>query len=261
MGGREWRAGARLWVSMALLAALSFRNHRPDHESDRRHQTQSRFAPADRHRVESGRRAQDGAAALSLPVPVLCRERQDLLPALSALGRHFPGRAVQRCVLCAPHADGGAGHGLRAGRVHPYLRRRPPLSQSSGAGAGTAFAQALSAARDEAQSGREGHLRIPLRRFQTRELQGTPAHQGSGGGVSGVEIHAAKAGEEKLVLELLRELAVYEKIEHKFHLTPALIARDFIGDDPVCGCDLLFVDAKPAGVMTWYRTYASFAAS
>jgi GNAT superfamily N-acetyltransferase len=79
--------------------------------------------------------------------------------------------------------------------------------------------------------------------------------------VSEVEIRAAKAGEETLVLELLRELAVYEKIEHKFHLTPALIARDFIGDDPVCGCDLLFSDSKPAGVMTWYRTYASFAAS
>jgi GNAT superfamily N-acetyltransferase len=79
--------------------------------------------------------------------------------------------------------------------------------------------------------------------------------------VSNVEIHAAKAGEEALVLELLRELAVYEKIEHKFHLTPALIARDFVGDDPVCGCDLLFSDGKPAGVMTWYRTYASFAAS
>jgi GNAT superfamily N-acetyltransferase len=79
--------------------------------------------------------------------------------------------------------------------------------------------------------------------------------------VSKVEIRPAKAGEETLVLELLRELAVYEKIEHKFHLTPALIARDFIGDDPVCGCDLLFSDSKPAGVMTWYRTYASFAAS
>jgi diamine N-acetyltransferase len=79
--------------------------------------------------------------------------------------------------------------------------------------------------------------------------------------VSSIEIRAAKAGEETLVLELLRELAVYEKIEHKFHLTPALIARDFVGDDPVCGCDLLFSDGKPAGVMTWYRTYASFAAS
>ncbi|HTW35234.1 MAG TPA: GNAT family N-acetyltransferase [Rhizomicrobium sp.] len=79
--------------------------------------------------------------------------------------------------------------------------------------------------------------------------------------MNGVEIRAVKAGDETLVLELLRELAVYEKIEHKFHLTPQLIARDFIGENPLCGCDLLFADGRPAGVMTWYRTYASFAAA
>src|ERR1043165_299472 len=47
----------------------------------------------DRHRLESGRRREDGAAALSLPVPVLCREGKTVLPALSALGRRLPGRA------------------------------------------------------------------------------------------------------------------------------------------------------------------------
>ena len=35
---------------------------------------QSGFAPPDRHRLESGRRRQDGAAAVPLPVPVLCRQ-------------------------------------------------------------------------------------------------------------------------------------------------------------------------------------------
>jgi thymidylate synthase len=34
---------------------------------------------------------QDGAAALPLPVPVLCRQRQALLPALPALRRYFLG--------------------------------------------------------------------------------------------------------------------------------------------------------------------------
>jgi len=79
--------------------------------------------------------------------------------------------------------------------------------------------------------------------------------------VSGVEIRVAGAGDEALVLQLLHELAVYEKIEDKFHLTAALIARDFLGPNAVCGCDLLFAGSEPAGVMTWYRTYASFAAS
>ena len=70
---------------------------------------QSGFAPPDRHRLESGRRRQDGAAAVPLPVPVLRRQGAALLPALSALGRCLPRRAVQHRVLCAADADGGAG--------------------------------------------------------------------------------------------------------------------------------------------------------
>ena len=76
-----------------------------------RHQAQSGFAPADRHRLESGRHRQDGAAAVPLPVPVLCRGRQAVVPALSALRRHLPRRAVQHRVLRAAHPDDGAGDG------------------------------------------------------------------------------------------------------------------------------------------------------
>ena len=43
---------------------------------------------------------------------------------------------------------------------------------------------ALSAADDEAQSGREGHLRVQVRRLHAGELSGPSAHQGAGGGVS-----------------------------------------------------------------------------
>ena len=107
--GHQWRS----WPDGAG------RHHRPDREPDRRHQAQSGFAPAHRHGLESGRCAEDGAAALPLPVPVLCRERQALLPALSALGRHLPRRAVQHRLLCAADADGGAGDGPEARRVHP----------------------------------------------------------------------------------------------------------------------------------------------
>ena len=42
-----------------------------------------------------------------------------LLPALPALGRCLPRRAVQHRLLCAAHADGGAGDGIEAGEfVH-----------------------------------------------------------------------------------------------------------------------------------------------
>ena len=96
---------------------------------------QSGFAPPDRHRLESGRHRHDGAAAVPLPVPVLRRGGQAVLPALSALGRRVSRRAVQHRVLCAADHDDGAGDGPEAGRVHPYLRRRASLSQPCRAGA------------------------------------------------------------------------------------------------------------------------------
>jgi hypothetical protein len=66
---------------------------------------------------ESGGCAAHGAAALPLPVPVLCRGGKAVLPALPAVGRYFPGRAVQHRVLCAAHHDGGAGDRPEAGNL------------------------------------------------------------------------------------------------------------------------------------------------
>jgi GNAT superfamily N-acetyltransferase len=73
-------------------------------------------------------------------------------------------------------------------------------------------------------------------------------------------IRRARPGDEDLALALLRELAVYEKIEDRFKLTREIFAKDFLGDDPRCFCELAFAGEEPAGVMTWYRTYASFSA-
>ena len=44
---------------------------------------------------------------------------QALLPALSALGRRVPRRAVQYCFVCAADHAGGAGDKSGARRVHP----------------------------------------------------------------------------------------------------------------------------------------------
>ena len=82
-----------------------------------------------------GRRRQDGAAALSLPVSVLCRERQAVLPALSALGRRVPRRALQHRVLFVADHDGRAGDGIEARRLRALVRRRASLLQPSRTGA------------------------------------------------------------------------------------------------------------------------------
>ena len=75
-----------------------------------------------------------------------------------------------------------------------------------------------------------------------------------------IEIRGAKAGDETVIIDLLRELADYERLLHKFHLTAEHVARDFFGVAPAISCHLAFADGEPAGVMTWYGTYSSFAA-
>jgi GNAT superfamily N-acetyltransferase len=66
----------------------------------------------------------------------------------------------------------------------------------------------------------------------------------------------AAPGDEPIIRALLRELAVYEKLQDRFHLTDAAIARDMFGD--ACHCDLAFQGEAPAGIATWFWTYKSF---
>lgn len=74
-------------------------------------------------------------------------------------------------------------------------------------------------------------------------------------------IRAARNGDQDLILALLRELAVYEKLTDKFKINREIVARDFIGEDALLKVDLLHEDDKAAGIATWYFTYNSFAAS
>lgn len=73
-------------------------------------------------------------------------------------------------------------------------------------------------------------------------------------------IRRARNGDEELVLTLLRELADYEKLLDRFHITKEIIIRDYFRELPLLNCDLAFEDEKPVGCATWYWTYHSFAA-
>lgn len=79
--------------------------------------------------------------------------------------------------------------------------------------------------------------------------------------MSAIAIRCAKPGDETTIVELLRELAEYERLAHKFRLTPADVTHDFFGDRAAVSCDLAFADGQAAGIMTWYPTYSSFAAA
>jgi len=79
--------------------------------------------------------------------------------------------------------------------------------------------------------------------------------------MSNIEIRPGQRGDETVIVELLRELAEYERLSHRFRLEAEDVTRDFFGDTPRVSCDLAFVDSVPAGVLTWYSTYSSFAAA
>jgi GNAT superfamily N-acetyltransferase len=74
-------------------------------------------------------------------------------------------------------------------------------------------------------------------------------------------IRPARSGDESTIVELLRELATYEKLLERFHITDAVVTRDYLGEHPLVFCDLVFEGEKAAGIATWYWTYGSFAAA
>ena len=78
--------------------------------------------------------------------------------------------------------------------------------------------------------------------------------------MTAMTIRRAVAGDEGLVLALLRELADYEKLLDVFHITEDVIRRDYLGAEPLCHADLAFEGDAPVGIATWYWKYASFRA-
>ena len=72
-------------------------------------------------------------------------------------------------------------------------------------------------------------------------------------------LRAATPDDAPLILELLRELAIYEKApEDGFGLTRDMVLRDMFG--AACHCDLAFAGQEAAGIVTWFWTYKSFRA-
>ena len=74
-------------------------------------------------------------------------------------------------------------------------------------------------------------------------------------------IRPARSGDEATIVALLRDLATYEKLLDRFHITEDVVARDYLCEHPLVFCDLLFDGEQPAGIATWYWTYGSFAAA
>ena len=70
-------------------------------------------------------------------------------------------------------------------------------------------------------------------------------------------LRTAVPDDASLILEMLRELASYEKVpENAFRLTQDIVLRDMFG--AACQCELAFFDQEAAGIANWFWTYKSF---
>ncbi|HKU65795.1 MAG TPA: GNAT family N-acetyltransferase [Rhizomicrobium sp.] len=75
--------------------------------------------------------------------------------------------------------------------------------------------------------------------------------------MSNFVLRAATPDDAPLILEMIRELAIYEKVpENDFRLTHDTVLRDMFG--AACHCDLAFLGQDAAGIVTWFWTYKSF---
>jgi diamine N-acetyltransferase len=72
-------------------------------------------------------------------------------------------------------------------------------------------------------------------------------------------IRPARPDDARLILDLLTELAAYEKLP--ITLSEEEIAFDFFGLRPLIECELAFEDDTPVGIATYYWTYATFRAA
>ena len=78
--------------------------------------------------------------------------------------------------------------------------------------------------------------------------------------MSTFSIRRARQGDEETILALLTDLAEFEKLLDKFHITLEVIRRDYLSEAPLLNCDLLVEGRQPAGIASWYWIYSSFAA-
>jgi len=60
------------------------------------------------------------------------------------------------------------------------------------------------------------------------------------------------------LLELIRELARFEKLEHEVEATPELLSDSLFGPKPVAGALLGRVDGQVAGYALYFFTFSSF---
>jgi GNAT superfamily N-acetyltransferase len=71
-------------------------------------------------------------------------------------------------------------------------------------------------------------------------------------------IRPARPDDVPVIVELIRGLAAYEKLEHKVEATEDGIAAALFGTSPRVFCDLAEADGAVAGFALWFYTFSTF---
>jgi GNAT superfamily N-acetyltransferase len=71
-------------------------------------------------------------------------------------------------------------------------------------------------------------------------------------------IRPVRPGEAGIVLGLVRELAVYEKLEHEMDATEEMIERELFAPHPRVFCDLAEWNGEPVGLALWFYNFSTF---
>ena len=71
-------------------------------------------------------------------------------------------------------------------------------------------------------------------------------------------IRFATRADASLIVELIRELAVYERLEHLATATPERLEPQLFGDRPACECLIAEQDGEAVGFALFFHNFSTF---
>jgi GNAT superfamily N-acetyltransferase len=77
-------------------------------------------------------------------------------------------------------------------------------------------------------------------------------------GLAPATVRSARAADVPLLLELFRELAVYEHLEDELHATEELLGEALFGERPAAQALIAERDSQPAGYAVFFTTFSTF---